>query len=126
MRPTIRCVNFVGRFPSLTQMVLNISTGQQRRHMTTTSTAGILREEERIAVQRGLANLSQRDRTLLGLLSADPPVSYGTISTQLGIPVGSIGPTRARCLSKLAATEPVRALVEVAALMRLTPWSSLF
>jgi len=75
----------------------------------------VLREEERTAVRQGLATLTQRDSTLLALLSADPPVSYATISTQLGIAVGSIGPTRARCLNKLAATRPVRALSEAAA-----------
>jgi hypothetical protein len=32
------------------------------------------------------------------------------ISHQLGLPVGSIGPTRARCLPKLAATTTIRAL----------------
>jgi hypothetical protein len=31
----------------------------------------------------------------------DPPLSYADVSTRLGIPVGSIGPTRARCLDRL-------------------------
>jgi hypothetical protein len=38
---------------------------------------------------------------LLEMLMADPPVSYTEISQQLGLPVGSIGPTRGRCLAKL-------------------------
>jgi DNA-directed RNA polymerase specialized sigma24 family protein len=35
------------------------------------------------------------------MLMADPPVSYAEISDQLGVPVGSIGPTRGRCLDRL-------------------------
>ena len=31
----------------------------------------------------------------------DPKPSYDEIAERLGIPVGSIGPTRARCLEKL-------------------------
>jgi hypothetical protein len=32
---------------------------------------------------------------------ADPPVPYAEISDQLGLPVGSIDPTRGRCLARL-------------------------
>jgi hypothetical protein len=35
------------------------------------------------------------------MLMADPPYSYTEISAKLGIPVGSIGPQRARCLERL-------------------------
>jgi len=35
---------------------------------------------------------------------ADPPLSYDEISQQLGMPKGSIGPTRARCLEALRNT----------------------
>ena len=38
---------------------------------------------------------------LLESLMADPPASYAQISSQLGLPVGSIGPTRGRCLARL-------------------------
>jgi DNA-directed RNA polymerase specialized sigma24 family protein len=32
---------------------------------------------------------------------SDPPVSYAEISDRLNLPVGSIGPTRRRCLARL-------------------------
>ena len=32
-----------------------------------------------------------------------PPASYAEISDQLGLPIGSIGPTRSRCLARLRA-----------------------
>jgi hypothetical protein len=35
------------------------------------------------------------------MLMADPPASYAEISDVLGLPVGSIGPTRGRCLARL-------------------------
>jgi hypothetical protein len=39
--------------------------------------------------------------TLIALLTEDPPVPDAQISARLGIPVGSIGPYRGRCLNKL-------------------------
>jgi RNA polymerase sigma factor (sigma-70 family) len=38
---------------------------------------------------------------LLRLLIASPPLSYAEVAATLGIAVGSIGPTRARCLQRL-------------------------
>ena len=38
---------------------------------------------------------------LLEMLMADPPVAYADISDELGVPVGSIGPTRQRSLARL-------------------------
>jgi RNA polymerase sigma factor (sigma-70 family) len=38
---------------------------------------------------------------LLRLLAAEPPLSYEEIGEILGKPVGSIGPTRRRCLDRL-------------------------
>jgi hypothetical protein len=35
---------------------------------------------------------------------ASPPPSYADVSAALGIPVGSIGPTRGRCLDRLRET----------------------
>ena len=45
--------------------------------------------------------LPPRSRTLLTLLTASPACSYGEVSKTLGIPLGSIGPTRARSLRQL-------------------------
>jgi RNA polymerase sigma factor (sigma-70 family) len=62
-----------------------------------------IEEQEAIqAVHAALAHLPTRCRTLLTALAAETP-SYAEISDQLGIPIGSIGPTRARCLEKLRA-----------------------
>jgi RNA polymerase sigma factor (sigma-70 family) len=61
----------------------------------------LLAEERAQAVRAALSTLPSRSQQLLELLMADPPVSYTEISDQLGLPIGSIGPTRGRCLERL-------------------------
>jgi len=60
-----------------------------------------LRQEHLSLVRQVLADLPDRHRQLLELLVASPPVSYRDISVRLGMPIGSIGPTRARLLARL-------------------------
>jgi RNA polymerase sigma factor (sigma-70 family) len=74
--------------------------------------AGMQREECVLAIRSGLARLTPRQRELLLMVTADPPVPYRLISTRLGIPIGSIGPTRARLLRRLAESNDVRRLVD--------------
>jgi DNA-directed RNA polymerase specialized sigma24 family protein len=69
----------------------------------------LLRAERDRAVRDGLAALPAAQQELLTLLTADPPLSYQDISRRLGMPVGSIGPTRARSLEQLRNTPAVRA-----------------
>ena len=57
------------------------------------------------------AELYPRHRELLTLLLQDPPVSYAEISDRLGIPVGAIGPTRARALQRLRRSPSLAALL---------------
>ena len=45
--------------------------------------------------------LSPRCQTLLRVIAYSSRPDYATISAALGMPVGSIGPTRGRCLSTL-------------------------
>lgn len=67
-------------------------------------TAQRLLDEERDSVVRSLfSQLPDRHQTFLALLMAEPAVSYQEISRRMNMPIGSIGPTRARCLRKLAA-----------------------
>jgi RNA polymerase sigma factor (sigma-70 family) len=53
------------------------------------------------AVLHAFAKLSPEDQQLIRLLCAVPPIDYQTIAEMLGRPIGSIGPTRARCLERL-------------------------
>jgi RNA polymerase sigma factor (sigma-70 family) len=60
-----------------------------------------LRGEREEVVRMAMAQLPTRCRVLLEMLMRDPPPDYRGVSDQLGLPVGSIGPTRGRCLKKL-------------------------
>jgi RNA polymerase sigma factor (sigma-70 family) len=70
----------------------------------------LMGEERHAALVTACAQLPDRDQVLLSLVFADPPVPYTEISARTGMPVGSIGPTRQRCLARL------RRLPEIAAL----------
>lgn len=60
--------------------------------------------EQQHLVRRSLAELGGRCAELLSALFMDSTEpSYDQIAAKLGIPVGSIGPTRARCFQKLEA-----------------------
>ena len=61
----------------------------------------ILIAERNAALRVALRELSPSCQQLLAMLISDPPRSYTDISTTLRIPIGSIGPRRARCLECL-------------------------
>lgn len=53
-------------------------------------------------VREAFQTLSERCRRLLdALFFTKAPESYADVSARLGVPVGSIGPTRSRCLAAL-------------------------
>ncbi len=63
--------------------------------------AHLLRDERDRSVWRALATLPARCQELLRLVSLADRPDYRMISTAIGMPVGSIGATRGRCLAKL-------------------------
>lgn len=62
---------------------------------------GVLAAELQRAMRSAFGQLPRRCQQLLSLLMEDPPVSYARISDRLGMPIGGIGPSRARCLDRL-------------------------
>ena len=72
----------------------------------------LLMAERHAALREAFADLSPGCQQLIALLAADPPLPYAEISARLGIPVGSIGPTRRRCLDKLHSHPALAALIE--------------
>jgi RNA polymerase sigma factor (sigma-70 family) len=78
--------------------------------------ADLLHTERREALLAAFAELSDRQRALLLLLVKDPPPSYEEISVRLDMPLGSIGPTRARALQRLRRSAPIAALLDTTAL----------
>lgn len=63
----------------------------------------LLREETTRVVWDTLHQLSDKCFQLLRILLADPPPTYSDVSAALEMPIGSIGPTRQRCLDNLRA-----------------------
>jgi len=62
----------------------------------------LVRLEEQHRIRTALTELDPRCRQLLTMLYYDfEPPPYSDIATALGMPEGSVGPTRARCLKKL-------------------------
>ena len=59
---------------------------------------GIEIDERRSLLRRAFARLGHTCRQLLGLMLIDPPLSYADVAAVMGKPVGSIGPTRQRCI----------------------------
>lgn len=62
---------------------------------------GILTDERDRALWAAFDRLGERCRRLLRVLMTDPAPSYEEASAALDMPIGSIGPTRGRCLDRL-------------------------
>jgi RNA polymerase sigma factor (sigma-70 family) len=63
----------------------------------------LVRTERDTLLWGAVALLRPEDQALLRMLASDPPASYAEIGAALDMPIGSIGPTRARCLERLRA-----------------------
>ena len=77
----------------------------------------VLAAERHAALREAVTELPPDCQRLVGMLTADPPVPYAEISARLAMPVGSIGPTRSRCLDR------IRRHPSIAALINPTPYS---
>jgi RNA polymerase sigma factor (sigma-70 family) len=69
----------------------------------------ITRERDRVLL-RALGAIDERCQMLLRLLSIPDGPSYEELGAALGMPIGAIGPTRARCLEKLRRRPELRGL----------------
>ena len=72
----------------------------------------IITAERNAALRAALGELAPGCRELLSMLITDPPPSYAEISATLQMPIGSIGPLRARCLERLRRTRSLSAYME--------------
>lgn len=85
-------------------------TGQSPAALDRVASAGppvgaeLERMEEQALLRLALASLSPRCRNLLTAMYFEEPVlPYAELARRLGVPMGSIGPTRARCFERLRA-----------------------
>jgi RNA polymerase sigma factor (sigma-70 family) len=67
----------------------------------------LLAQERGQHVRQALSSLPPAWQSLVKLLLSDPPMSYLQIGEELGLPLGSIGPTRGRCMSRMRASMEV-------------------
>jgi RNA polymerase sigma factor (sigma-70 family) len=71
----------------------------------------LLAAERHAALREAFTCLPPEGQRLIAMLIADPPEAYAEISARLGIPIGSIGPTRRRYLNKMRRHPAVAALI---------------
>jgi DNA-directed RNA polymerase specialized sigma24 family protein len=59
--------------------------------------------DQRRTLWQAISQLSWRCQELLRIVAFVPRPDYAAVAADLGMPIGSIGPTRGRCLAKLRA-----------------------
>ena len=107
-RECVRAAGAARRLPVAGQVLDAADIPDERAE---TAEEELLAAERHAALREAFADLPESYRDLLALLLQDPPVPYAQISARLGIPVGSIGPSRARCLEKLRQHPALAALI---------------
>ena len=71
----------------------------------------LLAAERHATLREAFGQLPPGCQQLLALLIEDSALSYAEIGARLGVPVGSIGPSRRRCLDKLRSHPAITALI---------------
>jgi RNA polymerase sigma factor (sigma-70 family) len=101
-REAIRTLRLVGReIPDFTVNENRPPGLEEWAGQTPEEVALLVGEHERL--WRGFQSLSEACRTLLWFVAVAPLGSYAEVSAALDMPIGSIGPTRSRCLAQLRA-----------------------
>jgi RNA polymerase sigma factor (sigma-70 family) len=63
----------------------------------------VISDDQRRILWAAIGQLSPRCQELLRIIAFVPRPDYAAVAVELGMPAGSIGPTRGRCLAKLRA-----------------------
>ncbi|GAA3397447.1 hypothetical protein GCM10020369_77670 [Cryptosporangium minutisporangium] len=96
------CLRLLGRAKRTVLSGEELDPATDRLRLATPEAdAALLAAEQEAEMRSAFGRLTPRCRELLQLLLLDPAPSYDEISAALDIPIGSIGPTRGRCLEKL-------------------------
>ena len=75
----------------------------------------VVQAQRHAALLEALADLPPQHQQLVVLLIHDPPLAYAEIGRRLDMAVGSIGPTRQRCLEKIRNHPAISVLLELPA-----------
>ena len=92
-----------------------LDAGHIPDQQTGTAEHELLAAERHATLYEAFTRLPPSCQRLIAVLIEDPPVPYAQISARLGIPVGSIGPSRSRCLEKLRRDPAIAALINAEA-----------
>ena len=68
--------------------------------------------ERRDVARKAIAALPARQRALLSAFAVEPALSYKQVGERVGIPVGSVGPTRQRCIERMRRDPRICALLD--------------
>jgi RNA polymerase sigma factor (sigma-70 family) len=90
------CVRMIRRRETSTDVAMLDAADQAADPVWT-----VVERDEKARLASALQRLPERDQRLLALLMAANRPGYSTIAAELGMPIGSIGPTRARALDRL-------------------------
>jgi RNA polymerase sigma factor (sigma-70 family) len=63
----------------------------------------VIIDDQRRILWQAIGQLSPRCQELLRIVAFVPRPDYAAVAAELGMPTGSVGPTRGRCLAKLRA-----------------------
>jgi RNA polymerase sigma factor (sigma-70 family) len=72
-----------------------------RLPVQTSPESEVVTDDEKTRLWRALARLPERCQKLLRIVAWEPRPDYSSVAEGLDMPIGSIGPTRRRCLDKL-------------------------
>ena len=72
-----------------------------RMPVQTSPESEVVAGDEKAALWHAIGRLSERCQKLLRIVAWEPRPDYAAVADTLQMPVGSIGPTRRRCLDKL-------------------------
>jgi RNA polymerase sigma factor (sigma-70 family) len=95
------CLRLLGKNGRMTPLVDSDGVLERLAALVPDVDSRLLESERCVYVRDALRELPLRSQMLMHLLMLDPPPSYEEVSAAMGMPVGSIGPTRGRCLVRL-------------------------
>jgi DNA-directed RNA polymerase specialized sigma24 family protein len=72
-----------------------------RLPVQTSPESAVVTNDERAHLWEALSRLPERCQRLLRIVAWEPRPDYSSVADTLEMPIGSIGPTRRRCLDKL-------------------------
>jgi len=72
-----------------------------RMPVQTSPESEVVSDDEKAHLWRALSRLPERCQKLLRIVAWEPRPDYSSVAEGLDMPIGSIGPTRRRCLDKL-------------------------